>query len=157
MKKVSSFLILFLLIAGTVIAQLSRGGNAWVSVRTATLKSSTEFFASNRGDLSYGDQATVLQVSGRWAEVRSVANPSLTGWMPSASLSSRRIIPGNSGSATASEVALAGKGFDQDLENAFRTQENLNYADVDRTEAITVSQDQLLRFLTDGRLFIGND
>ena len=155
MKKIIGFCILTLLITGTAMAQLSPGGTAWVSARTVTLKSSTGFFASNRGTVSYGDQVSVLQVSGTWAEVRS---GSLTGWMASANLSARRIVPSPStGGATASEVALAGKGFDRDVENAYRTQGNLNYADVDRTESITVSQDVLLRFVTEGRLAMGDN
>ena len=157
MKKVTGLLIL-MFITGTVMAQVSQGGTAWVSARTVTLKSSTGFFASNRGNVSYGDQVSVLQISGKWAEVRSAANPSLTGWMASANLSGRRIIASEgTGSATASEVALAGKGFDRDVENAYRTQGNLNYADVDRTEAITVSQTDLFRFVTDGRLAAGDN
>ena len=121
MKKILGFSILILFVAGTAMAQISQGGTAWISARTVTLKSSTGFFASNRGTVSYGDQVSVLQVSGNWAEVRSANNPSLTGWMSSANLSSRRIVAsGSTGSATASEMALAGKGFDRDIENAYR-------------------------------------
>ena len=156
MKKISICFILILLVAGTLMAQISRGGNAWVSARTVTLKSSTDFFASNRGTISYGEQVSVLQVSGNWAEVRSAANQALTGWMNSANLSARRIVSSGSSSATASEVALAGKGFDRDTENAFKAQGNLNYAEVDRVEAISIPQDELLRFVTEGRLARGN-
>ena len=158
MKKLIGFSILILAIAGFAMGQVSRGQTAWVSARTITLKSSTGFFAANRGTVSYGDQVSVLQVSGRWAEVRTIRTPAITGWMPSANLSTRRIVSSPStGSATASEVALAGKGFDRDIENAYKTGGNLNYADVDRTEAITVSQDQLLRFITEGRLSRGDN
>ena len=156
MKKVFGVFILFFLINGTVMAQLSQGGNAWVSARTVSLKSSTGFFASNRGTVSYGDQVTVIQLSGKWAQVRAANN--LTGWMASTNLSARRIVLSPSaGGATASEVALAGKGFDRDVENAYRARGDLNYEDVDRTEAITVSQDELYRFLTEGRLAMGDN
>ena len=158
MKKLIGFSILILAITGLALAQVARGQNAWVSARTVTLKSSTGFFASNRGTVSYGDQVSVLQVSGKWAEVRTARTPAITGWMPAANLSSRRIIAsGTAGGASASELALAGKGFDRDVENAYRTGGNLNYADVDRTEAITVTPDQLLRFITEGRLARGDN
>ena len=157
MKKLIGFSILILIISGLAMGQVARGQNAWVSARTVTLKSSTGFFASNRGTVSYGDQVSVLQVSGKWAEVRTARTPAITGWMPSANLSSRRIIASGSGGASASELALAGKGFDRDVENVYRAGGNLNYADVDRTEAITVTQDQLLRFITEGRLARGDN
>ena len=101
-----------------------------------------------------GAQVSVLQVSGNWAEVRSAANASLTGWTSVSNLSARRIVATGAG-ASASELALAGKGFDRDVENAYRAEGNLNFADVDRTEAITVSMEELYAFITEGRLFTG--
>ena len=150
MKKLLAFSIFVLLIVGTVTAQISRGGTAWVSAKTVTLKSSTGFFANNVGTVSYGAEVSVLQVSGNWAQVRS---GSLTGWMSTGNLSAKRIVSsGSTSSASASEVALAGKGFNQEVENTYKTDGNLNYADVDRTEAITVTQEELFSFIQEGRL-----
>ena len=158
MKKIFIVSLLFLLFITSIMAQLSQGANAWVSARTVTLKSSTGFFTSNTGTVSYADQVTVLQLSGKWAHVRSTANSSLSGWMHSANLSGRRIVLSPStGSATASEVALAGKSFDRDIENAYKARGNLNFADVDRTEANTVPQDVLFHFITEGRLAMGDN
>ena len=158
MRKILFLSILFIMIVGSLSAQVSRGGTAWVAVRSIQLRSSTWFFASNRGAVNYADQVTVIQVSGNWAEVRSSNNPSLTGWITTANLSGRRLIPEGGGSgATAAEVAMAGKAFNQDVENAYRADGNLNYADVDRTEAITVSPEELLRFINEGRLSTGEN
>jgi uncharacterized protein YgiM (DUF1202 family) len=154
MKKSLGFAIFILLIVGTATAQISRGGTAWVSAKTVNLKSSTGFFASNRGTVAYGDEVSVLQVSGNWAEVRSAAN--VSGWISTGNLSAKRIAAtGSTSSASASEVALAGKGFNQEVEDTYKAGGNLNYADVDRTEAITVNQDELHRFVTEGRLSLG--
>ena len=155
MKKLFVFFALILLVSGALFAQqITRGGTAWVSSKTADLKSSTGFFASKRGTLQMGDQVTVLQISGSSVEVRSSANSSLSGWTAASNLSARRIVAAGS-SATATEVALAGKGFSQEVEDVYKTEGNLNYADVDRTEAITVSQDELYVFVTEGRLNTG--
>ena len=154
MKKLFFVFVLFLLACGALFAQVSRSGTAWVSSRTADVRTSSWFFAGTRGTLQMGQQVTVLQVSGNWAEVRSAANPALTGWTSASNLSPRRIVSSAAG-ATAAEVALAGKGFDQDVENAFRATGNLNFADVDRTEAITVSLQELYAFMTAGRLSTG--
>jgi hypothetical protein len=98
-----------------------------------------------------------LQVNGKFVEVRNTANSSVTGWTPSANLSARQIVSGSSSSASASEIALAGKGFNQEVENAYKAKGNLNYADVDRVESITVRETALLQFLEEGRLAMGDN
>ena len=127
----------------------------YVAARTTDLKSSTGFFASKKGSLEYGAQVTVLQINGNWAEVRSAANPSVSGWTSTANLSAKRIVAGSTTSASASEVALAGKGFNQEIENAYKSEHSLNYADVDRTEAQRVDEEALRAFLAEGRLAMG--
>ncbi|MDR0720907.1 MAG: hypothetical protein LBF78_14840 [Treponema sp.] len=156
MKKLLLLAAIFLAIAGFAAAQVKQGSRAWVQAKTAALKSSTGFFASKRGNLSYGDEVQVLRLSGKWAEVRSSKNSSLSGWIALASLSSKRIVASGSGSsATASEIALAGKGFNQEVENAYKAGGQLNYTDVDKTEAIAVSEDELRQFIDDGGLKAG--
>ena len=157
MKKLLFLFILGIMIAGFVSAQVASGGTLYVAVKSVSLKSSTGFFASTRGTLNYGDRVTVLQVSGKFVEVRSANNSSLTGWTPSANLSARQIISGNTGTLSARETALAGKGFNQEVENAYRTRGNLNYADVDRVEAVVVTETGLRRFLEEGRLSMGDN
>ncbi|MDR2542460.1 MAG: hypothetical protein LBC80_03305 [Treponema sp.] len=157
MKKLFVFFCLVLFVAGLAAGQVSRGGTLFVSIRTVELKSGTGWFASTRGRLNYGDRVTVIQVSGKFVEVRSATNTSLTGWTASANFSTRPVVAGTTGTATASEVALAGKGFNQEVEDSFRSQQNLNYADVDRVEAITVDMNALRRFLEEGRLSLGDN
>ena len=155
MKK--NFLLLFiltLLVSGALFAQVKVNDPAWVSSKTADLKSSTGFFASKVGTLALGSEVTVLQVNGSKAEVRSATNSSLRGWTATSNLSARRIVASGTG-ASASEVALAGKGFSQEVEDSYKTQGELNYEDVDKTEAITVSIDDLYNFVVDGHLNTG--
>jgi len=157
MKKILLFLCLGLFISGFAMAQVRAGGTLYVAIRTVDLKSGTGWFASNRGSLNMGDQVTVIRVDGRFVEVRSVRNQSLTGWTASANLSARQVVAGTSSTATAREVALAGKGFNQEVEQSYRDQQrNLNYADVDRVEAIRVNEADLRRFLEEGRLSMGD-
>jgi len=157
MKKLFIGFCLVLLVAGFAAAQVSRGGTLYVAVKTVDLKSGTGWFASNRGKLEYGDAVTVLQVNGRFVEVRSVANSTVTGWTASANMSTRPVVAGTTGTATAREVALAGKGFNQEVEQSYRDQQNLNYADVDRVESIVVDFNALRRFLVEGRLSLGDN
>ncbi|MCL1958691.1 MAG: hypothetical protein FWF68_03735 [Spirochaetes bacterium] len=157
MKKMFVLMIMGLVTAGFLSAQVAKGGTLYVAVKTVTLKSSTGFFASNRGTLNYADVVTVLQVSGKFVEVRSAANSSLTGWTASANLSAKQIVSGNTSTISAKETALAGKGFNQEIEDVYKTKGNLNYAAVDRVEAIAVREADILRFLEDGRLSKGDN
>ncbi|MCL2265663.1 MAG: SH3 domain-containing protein [Treponema sp.] len=157
MKKVMFIFCLVLFITGIAAAQVSTGGTLYVSVKNVAIKSSTGFFAATRGTLSYGDRVTVLRVDGRFVEIRSAANSTLTGWTASANLSAKQVVPGTSSTATAREVALAGKGFNQEVEQSYKNQNrNLNYTDVDRVEAFTVNESALRRFLEEGRLSLGD-
>jgi hypothetical protein len=156
MKKLLILVSLGLLICGAAMAQVAKGGTLYVGAKTLKLKSSTGFFAGTRGTLSYGDPVTVLQVNGKWVEVRSVSSSSISGWTASSNFSTRRVVAGTSGTATAKEVAMAGKGFNEEVENAYKAKGQLNYADVDKTEAQTVSEPDLLKFLTEGRLLTGD-
>jgi uncharacterized protein YgiM (DUF1202 family) len=157
MKRLWGLFIFGLVLTGAASAQFARNSAAYVAVRTAQLKSSTGFFASSRGALSYGDQVTVLQTKGKWVEVRSSARSSLSGWINASNLTSRRIIAaGSAASASANEIALAGKGFNEEVENAYRASGKANYAGVDQTEAQQVSEQELYAFLTEGRLSVGD-
>jgi len=159
MKKIIVVLCVCVSVAAVLPAQAAKGGTMYVTAKSVELKSSTDFFASARGTLQYGAAVTVLQIKGKWAEVRSAAGSQVSGWTAVANLSSKRIVPGSSGGtggATASEVALAGKGFSQELENAYKAGGKLNYADVDRTEERKVSKPELYDFLVEGRLFQGD-
>jgi len=152
MKKILAVCALVLLVVGAGFAQqVSKGATVWVAIKTVDLKASTGFFAKKQGTLQYGAQVTVLNVKGNMAEVRSTANTSVSGWTAVNNLSARRIVA-TASNVTASEVAMAGKGFNQEVENAYKTKGALNYAGVDQTEAITVPVDELLVFVTEGRL-----
>ena len=153
MRKLFGGFILFFLVSACLFAQINPGKSAWVSVKAAPIKASTWFFAGTRGNLQLGAEVSVLQVNGDWAEVRSIS-PSLTGWTRVSNLSSR-LVAGTGTSASASEVALAGKGFSREVEDVYKSGGKVNYAEVDRMETFVVSTEELLAFMTEGRLTTG--
>jgi hypothetical protein len=156
MKRTLIVFCLGLFITSLAAAQVVKGGTLYAATKTLKLKTSTWFFAGTTGTLNYGDRVTVLQVSGKNVEVRSAVNASISGWTASANLSAKQIVSANTSTATAKEVSLAGKGFNQEIENAYKAEGDLNYADVDKTEAISVSDDDLKKFLEDGHLVMGD-
>ena len=156
MKKMIIMFCLYICVAVLLPAQTSRGTSTmFVAIRTLNLRTSTGFFASTTSTLEYGHEVTVLQTSGDWMEISSVSNPGINGWAKSASLTPRRILPGDETSTVAREVALAGRGFNQEVENSYMESGELNFADVDRVEAQRVTVNQLRNFLVEGHLSQG--
>ena len=154
MKKTIVMLCLCVCTVAVLPAQ-TVGSTMYVTPQNLTLKTGTGFFAGSVNPrLPYGTQVTVQQVSGAWVQVRSTS-PAATGWTKTANLTTRRILPSSGTSASAQEVALAGKGFNQEIENSYRAEGNLNYADVDRVETIQVDMQELESFIIEGRLARG--
>jgi uncharacterized protein YgiM (DUF1202 family) len=156
MKRSIIFMLFGILILQGVPAQSLMGRTMYVTIKNAKLKSSTAFFAEVRGTLKYGDQVTVLNEYRNWVEVQASADTSRRGWIASANLTTKRILSSSgSSSASADELALAGKGFSQEVENAYRQNGNLNYDALDILEAENISNQQLFDFLLEGRLARG--
>jgi uncharacterized protein YgiM (DUF1202 family) len=151
MKRIL-FIILLCLTATAAFAQ-RRGDTMYVAVRSVPLKSGTGFFAKTVGNLAYGAQVTVLAVDGKWVQLRS---GSLTGWTASSNLTTKRVVAqGDNRSASASEMAMAGKGFSEEVEREYKTGKDLNYGAVDTLETIAVSDEDLLNFINEGHLAAG--
>jgi hypothetical protein len=80
----------------------------------------------------------------------------LEGWVhgsaveePSFSLTARRTAGTGT---TADEVALAGKGFNEQVEQQYRQTTDLDYTWVDRMAAMKVSEAEMEQFLKQGKL-----
>ena len=155
MKKLLIVFCLVLFVAGMAAAQASKGGTMYVATKTLALKASTGFFAKTNYTLNYGDRVTVLQISGKNVEIQSTSNSSRRGWTATANLTAKQIASGNANSLSMNEIALAGKGFNQEVENTYKATGNLNYAGVDNVEKISVNENDLQKFMQDGRLSMG--
>jgi uncharacterized protein YgiM (DUF1202 family) len=145
-------------LASAAAAQLRNGQTVYVTARSLALKSGTGFFARSVGTLNYGDEVTVLQISGKWAEVRYSGSRTMSGWVAHTNLTTKRIVAtGGTGSASSREVAMAGKGFTEEVEDVYRETSSADFSAVDAVEAIRISDDDLLIFVTEGRLSMGDE
>ena len=150
MKKVVFLSLIVAFFCAPVFAQ-SAGSTMYVAVKTADLKSSTGVFAGNVGTLKLGDTVTLVSTNGKWAQIRT--QNSLSGWVAMAALTSKRVASSGT-SASAREVALAGKGFNESTEIEYK-KSGLNYSVVDQMETINIPGAELLKFIEDGRLSKG--
>ena len=139
-----------MLFISSLIFSQSDASRRYVAVKNTPLKSSTGFFGQELKSLSQGDEVSLIRDDGKWSEVRA---GNQTGFVSSTSLSSRRVVASGS-TATASEVALAGKGFSQEMEIEYR-KGGLDFSVVDSMERINVPSNELLSFVNEGRLARG--
>lgn len=157
MKKV--FLAVCCLLCLGTSLWAKKGDTMYVSVEEAELKSGTGFFASRMGFLPYGSKVKVLAEDGRWIQVDSAEPGGPSGWLPSSSLTKKKILVVgglNTVSASADELALAGKGFSAEVEAQYTTESTAAiYAMVDNIEAAPLDVDGLLEFIVQGGLSSG--
>ncbi len=151
-KRIVFILGFVLAMAG---ATWSDSGMMSVQVREGQLRSAPSFLGSIVGPVSYGDRVETVQKQGDWVEVKNPKN--LRGWIHQSALTSKQVVlnPGGQtqSGASSQEVALAGKGFNEDVEAQYRKNNaSIDYTWVDRMEAIRVPAKQMVSFLDKGKL-----
>ncbi len=133
----------------------SGSGTMSVQVRDGQLRSTPSFLGAVVGSVSYGDQVDVQQQQGDWMQVNTRGQQ---GWLHSSALTAKMISIGSGGKdapmkASGKEVALAGKGFNAEVEAQYRKgHRNANYAAVDQMEIVTLAPREMMAFLAGGDL-----
>jgi uncharacterized protein YraI len=124
------------------------------TIKDAVLRDSPSFLGKPVETLGSGTPITLMNEEGAWAKVKAGGKQ---GWLPASALRASTVSLGAGSSraavsAGASEVALAGKGFTQQTEAAYRTsQSGMDYATVDMMEGFVVSPADREQFLRAGR------
>ena len=131
----------------------------YVAVTSAAVKAKASQFASTVATANYGDEVVLVQADKSWSKVELPGGKS--GWLPNSSLTSKKIIVKLDGkkksSATASELALAGKGFDSNFEDAFEKTNDVSFAPVDKIESFSATEKEAVVFLKEGQLNAGGE
>ena len=128
-----------------------------VQVKEAQLRATPSHLGKIVARTTYGSQVTILETRGAWKKV-SLAGGRSNGWLHGTALTSKKIAlragQSNVGSSVSrDEIALAGKGFSEEVESQYRkNNKNLDYAWIDRMESIKASPEQMQDFVSDGRL-----
>lgn len=128
-----------------------------VQVREGAVRENPTFLGKVLTKLGYGQKVDILEEKAPWTRI-SVADPELQGWMHTSALTTKEIKlkPGVSDvetGATENELALAGKGFDNEAEKKYQEDNpTVDFCWVDKMEGFKVSPLQIQTFLTDGAL-----
>lgn len=130
------------------------GDLQYIKVEEAQVRGKPSFLGKVKGKLPYGSQVDVQEKKGAWAKVAKPA-----GWLHSSALSEERLalISGERQAklgASSGEVALAGKGFGEEVEQKYKQKGGVNYAAVDKLEKQRTPLSRVVSFVQEGKLKI---
>ncbi|MBM4026191.1 MAG: SH3 domain-containing protein [Planctomycetes bacterium] len=130
-----------------------------VQIRNGKVKARPSPVGTVVATMDYGDKVEAGTPEKGWYPVTTLDGK--TGWMHESALTRKTIVmrAGTTDAAvgvSSDEVALAGKGFNQQVEDKLRQEGKLDYTWVDRMTAFVVSADAIAQFLTQGHLAGGD-
>lgn len=141
-----------LLFLGTTLSAVAEERMS-VQVREGQLRERPSFLAAVTALVEYGERVTVERVEGPW---RHVASGEKAGWIHQSALTRNRVRfeageEEDLRTASLDELALAGKGFNQQVETSYRRRRDVtDYTWVDRMAQMGKDADELVRFLRQG-------
>lgn len=127
-----------------------------IKVQTTSLRREPKFYAASVATLRQGETLERISAEGAWIQARN--NAGVTGWVHESAVEARKfklaaMDKGLKTQATAGEVALAGKGFNKQVEDSYKARHSgADYNAVERMLKIKVSPEAVLAFLKKGRL-----
>lgn len=146
-----------LVLVAVVAVAIEVGDLLFVQVRDTELRSSPGFLSPIELRLSFGDQVSYLDERSGWIEV-TLPNTETTGWIHAGALEENRStqmqLEGESTTRTVTsrEVALAGRGFSENLEDEYGEQKDLDFARVDELESDEVDPQAIVSFVEEAGL-----
>jgi len=142
--------------AGALVVALFAANALVVKVQATQLRAGPQFFAAGIAPLRAGDRLEKLDAASGWIKVRTEAGA--VGWVHSSAVEPPRtgILAGGTDmktQASASEVTLAGKGFNKQVEESYRARNpKADFAWVDRMVQIRAGAAEIEDFLKRGKL-----
>ena len=151
--------VLVLLVIAT--AAWATGQQQSVQVRTGQLRTAPSFLGKIAAKVSYGDRLEILEERADWFRVRNASGAS--GWIHGSALTEKKVVlkagqSDLSADASGEELALAGKGFNDEVEATWRSSNpDLDFSWVDRMENWTVDAAEIQDFLKQGSVQAGGE
>ena len=146
-----------LAVVALFVVALEAGDPLFVQVRDTELRASPGFLSAIQEKLEFGAEVAYLAGRSGWMQV-TAAGSGVTGWVHATSLEQNRTtqmqLQGERTSRTVSsrEIALAGRGFSENLENEYGEQQELDFSPVDALEERRVDPNEIISFVQDGGL-----
>lgn len=161
MKTCKTILLMFFavtLMLGSISAALKNQMS--IQVKNGQIRQTPSFLGKVIATLAYGDRVDVVEERTGWAFIK-IPGSDRSGWVHLSALTHKKIVlsAGTADveqAASSDEVALAGKGFNKQVEGEFKSKnQHLDYAWIDKMERFSVSQQQIEQFVREGDLYPG--
>lgn len=156
MKLLFLLMLFSLSLATAEDAETQVGDEVAIAVQNQSIYPMPAFYASPVEPVSYGTMAVIDEINGEWYRITTALNQD--GWIHCTSVTGAIQTESGgvsaSGDVTSDEIMLAGRGFNQDIEETYSGEHpDLDFTLVDNMETSwTVSPQQLYQFLVDGNL-----
>jgi uncharacterized protein YgiM (DUF1202 family) len=152
-RTVGTMLLMALVLVAIGALALAAGEKMSVQVKTGQLRAKASFLGALTGEVGYGTRVNVLARQGAWVKVSGAGKE---GWIHESALTPKVVVmkagdaPAGTG-AGGDEVALAGKGFNSQVEGEYRKENGeIDFTWVDRMEKFVVTPEQAAAFLGEG-------
>lgn len=153
-SRINTLLVcVFIVLVTVLIAE-----TLMVKVQTTHLRKEPKFYASTIVVLKAGEVVEKIGEANGWYKVRTAKG--VVGWLHSSAVQTGKfdlaaMDKSLTTKATADEISLAAKGFSKQVEDDYKAKHSeADFAGVDRMLKVKVSQNQLLKFLKEGKLGI---
>ncbi len=126
-----------------------------VITKENAIREDCRFFSPIKAKVRYNDILDVTSIEGDWFRVKF---KNLKGCIHKSAVEKKQfslsgLFVSKEASASRDEVALAGKGFNPQVENAYKKNHpEMNYHDVEIIEGYNVSEESLKKFIQNGGL-----
>ncbi len=139
-----------------IIAAVSaHAETATVITKENAIRESCRFFSPVKAAVHYNDALEVISREGDWfhVEFRGVQGCIHKSAIQKKSISLSNIVGSKKRSTSEEEVALAGKGFNPQVEAAYKSKnQSLNFGAVDSIESYKIPENKLRAFILNGKL-----
>jgi len=140
----------------TILVTFLIAENLFVKVQSARLRKEPKFYAATIVFLKAGESVVKISSQGGWYLVKTAGG--IKGWLHSSAVQRKKVDlvtmdKSLKAKASAEEVALASKGFNEQVEKEYKARnKDISFAWVDKMLAIKVTPEQLRKFLQEGKL-----
>jgi hypothetical protein len=127
-----------------------------VQVKNGQMRDAPSFLGKLVAPVSYGEKVSMVQQKGEWMRITS--SRGATGWIHGSALTVKKIkmTAGSKDAkvaASGNELALAGKGFNKDVEADFKAKnKTIDYTWVDSMGGMVITPQEITKFVGDGEL-----
>jgi uncharacterized protein YgiM (DUF1202 family) len=126
-----------------------------VQVQSTQVRGTPSFLGPVVTTIQYADRVEVVAKQGAWVQVRANGQ---TGWVSESALTPKKIVLKAGAedvrrTASGEEMALAGKGFNSQVEADFKSKNrDVDFTWIDRMETYKISDNEIVQFMQEGGL-----